>query len=121
MNVALWVIQALLAAGYLAAGIMKSTQPLDQLGKRMPWVSQVPAGLVRFVGIAEVLGAIGLVLPLATGVLPWLTVAAAVGLIVVQVLAAVFHATRNELVSIPMNVVFLLLAAFVAYGRVALV
>jgi hypothetical protein len=118
MNVALWVVQALLAAAYLIAGVMKSTQPLDRLGKQMPWVHHVPSELVRFIGIAEILGALGLILPLATGVLPWLTVAAAVGLILVQVLAAIFHAARNEVVSIPMNLVFLVLAAVVAYGRV---
>src|SRR5690242_442326 len=112
MNVALWVVQALLAAAYLMAGYMKATQPLDQIGKRMPWVSQLP-GLVRFIGIAEILGAIGLILPMLTGVLPWLTVAAAIGLIVVQVLAAVFHATRNEFTSLPVNLVLLVLAAVV--------
>jgi putative oxidoreductase len=117
MNVALWVVQAVLAAAYLMAGVMKATRPADHLGKMMPWVPHVPARLVRFIGIAEILGAIGLILPLAMGVLPWLTIAAAVCLVVVQLLAAGFHASRNEIGSVPVNVVLLVLAAVVAYGR----
>jgi putative oxidoreductase len=121
MNLALWIIQALLAAVYLMAGVMKSTQPVDQLGKRMGWVQHTSPFLVRFIGVAEFLGAIGLILPMLTGVLPWLTVAAAVGLIVVQILAAIFHVSRTEFASLPMNLVLLVLAVVVAYGRFAIV
>jgi putative oxidoreductase len=121
MNVALWVVQGLLAVAYLAAGFMKATRPLDTLGTSMPWVKEVPSAFVRFIGIAEVLGAIGLILPLITGVLPWLTVAAAIGLVVVQVSAAIFHASRREMASLPMNLILLVLALAVAYGRLAVV
>jgi hypothetical protein len=117
VNVALWVVQGLLAVAYLIAGFTKLTQPLDQLGKRMTWVPHISPALVRFIGAAEFLGAIGLILPLATGVLPWLTIVAAVGLVAVQLLAAAFHVSRSELRLIPVNVILLVLAAAVVYGR----
>jgi hypothetical protein len=121
MNTALWVVQVLLAIAYLAAGVLKTTQPIETLGKSMRWVNAVPAGFVRFIGIAELLGAIGLILPLVTGVLTWLTVAAAVGLVVVQLGATIVHASRRELVSLPANVILFALAVFVAYGRAAVI
>jgi putative oxidoreductase len=121
VNVALWIVQGLLAAAYLVAGVMKATRPIDSLGKSMRWVRDVPPGFVRFIGVAEVLGAVGLVLPLLTGIAPWLTVAAAIGLIIVQIGAAILHASRREFANVPINVVFLILALFVAYGRLAIV
>jgi hypothetical protein len=119
MNVVLWVVQGLLAVAFLLTGGMKATQPLDRLGKQMTWVSAVPAGFVRFIGVAEVLGAIGLILPLATGILPWLTVAAAGGLVIVQISAAIFHTARGETRMVPGNLVLLLLAVFIIIGRLA--
>lgn len=121
MVVVLWVVQVVLALLYLIAGFTKAVRPLDEVGKRMPWSRDVAPGLVRFIGAAELLGAIGLVLPEATGILPWLTWVAALGLVAVQVLAAGFHTSRRELGSLPMNALLLLLAAFVVYGRLALV
>ena len=120
MNIALWVVQGLLAVAYLLAGGMKASQPIDTMGKQMKWVRDVPPGLVRFIGAAEALGAIGLILPMLTGILPWLTPVAAVCLVVVQVAAFAFHVSRRETSSLAMNVVLLVLAAFVAYGRLVL-
>jgi putative oxidoreductase len=116
MIIVLWVIQGLLALAFLLAGFMKAFMPLATLKKNMAWTGQVPAALVRFIGIAEILGAIGLILPVATGVAPWLTVAAAIGLVVVMLSAAIFHASRKEMNSIPANIVLLLLSAFVVVG-----
>jgi putative oxidoreductase len=121
MNIALWVVQALLALAFLLAGFGKATQPLDRLSRRMEWVKVVPSGLTRFIGVSEMLGAIGLILPALTHVLPWLTIAAAVGLTLVMIFAAVFHASRHEYSGILMNVVLLVLALFVVYGRWMLV
>lgn len=121
MNVALWIVQALLAAAYVLVGSMKAFRPLDTLSKRLTWVSAVPAGFVRFIGVAELLGAIGLILPMVTNIAPWLTVAAAAGLVLVQVCAIVFHLARHEARVTPGNVVLLLLAVFVLVGRVAIV
>lgn len=121
MNVVLWIVAGLLALTYVLAGVPKATQPLAALSKRMGWVSGAPAGLVRFIGAAEVLGAIGLILPLATGILPWLTVAAAVGLVIVQVGAMAVHVSRGETRNLSVNVVLLLLALFLVVGRVTIV
>jgi len=121
MNVVLWIVQALLAAAFVLAGSMKAFRPLEQLSKNMRWVSAVPAALVRFVGIAEVVGAIGLILPMVTNVAPGLTIAAAAGLALVQVCATVFHFSRNEARMVPGNIVLLLLAVFIVIGRVAIV
>lgn len=117
MTVAFWVIQVVLALAYLLAGFQKAFRPLDDVAKMMPWVPAVPAPLVRFIGVAELLGAVGLILPALTGILPWLTPLAAVGLIIVQVLAAIFHISRREYANVPMNAVLLVLALVVAYGR----
>jgi putative oxidoreductase len=121
MNAVLWVAQGLLALAYLPAGGMKASQPLDALGKRMAWVRSTPATLVRFIGVAELLGAIGIILPLLTNILPWLTVVAAIGLMLVQVFAIRYHLSRGETRVVPMNVVLLLLAIFVVIGRLIIV
>jgi hypothetical protein len=121
MNVVLWVVQGLLAAAYLLAGGMKASRPVATLSKNMAWVSAVPVGLVRFIGVAELLGAVGLILPMLTNLAPWLTVAAAAGLVLVQVCAIAFHVSRHETRVVPTNVVLLLLAVLVLIGRVAIV
>ncbi len=117
MNIVLWVVQGLLALVFLLVGFMKAFMPMETLKKNMAWVSTVPAPVVRFIGVAEMLGAIGLILPLATGIVAWLTVAAAVGLVVVMVGASTYHASRREYSNIGMNVVLLLMAVFIVLGR----
>ena len=117
MNIALWIVQGLLALAFLMAGFMKAFRPIEALKKNMAWVATTAPSFVRFIGVAELLGAIGLILPKATGILPWLTVAAAIGLIIVMISAAIFHASRKEYSHIGPNIVLLLLAAFIAVGR----
>ena len=119
MTIVLWIVQGLLALAFLLAGVMKTFMPLERLKKNMAWVGNAPAGLVRFIGIVEILGALGLVLPKLTNILPQLTIAAAIGLILVIVSAVVFHATRKEYSNIGANIVLLLLAAFIAVGYLA--
>ena len=80
LNIALWVAQALLAAMFLMAGAMKSTQPIEELGKSMTWVNDFSAGMVRFIGISELLGGIGLLLPALLRIKPFFTPLAALGL-----------------------------------------
>ncbi len=79
MNIVLWVIQGLLALAFLLTGFTKAFLPLATVKKNMPWAKDVPAPFVRFLGVAELLGAIGLIAPAATGIVPWLTVAVAAG------------------------------------------
>ncbi len=117
MNIALWIVQGLLALAFLLAGSMKAFAPLNIVQKNMPWAKDVAASFVRFIGVAELLAGIGLILPAVTSIQPWLTIAAALGLVVVMVSASIFHAPRREYQNIGMNVVLLLLAAFVVLGR----
>lgn len=117
MNTALWSVQILLALAFAAAGAMKATQPLDALASKMKWVPDTPPALVRFIGLSELLGAIGLVAPTALGILPVLTPIAALCLVVVMVLAARTHLRLGELPGVGVNLVLGLLAAFVAWGR----
>jgi uncharacterized membrane protein YphA (DoxX/SURF4 family) len=119
LNFWLWAAAGLLAVLYLMAGGMKASQPIEKLAGQMKWPADYPR-LTRFVGVSEVLGAIGLILPLATGILAWLTPLAALCLVVVQVLAIGFHLMRKEPQIVPFNIVLLALAAFVAWGRLGL-
>ena len=117
MNIALWVLQAVLAAFFLMTGLTKTTQPRDKLVAKMPLAEELSIGTVRFIGSAEILGALGLILPAATGIVPILTPIAASALAVVMVLAAITHGRRRELPNIAINIVLLALLAVVAWGR----
>jgi uncharacterized membrane protein len=117
MNVVLWIVQGLLAVLYLFAGGTKMVRSKEQLAGTMGWVESYSPGAVKAIGAVEVLGAIGLILPWATGIAEVLTPLAAVGLAVVQILAAVVHVRRKENKSLPVNALLFLLAAFVAVGR----
>lgn len=117
MSILLWIIQVLLAAAFGLFGFVKISQPIEALGSMMPWATAVPALLVRLIGIAELAGALGMILPGLTKIQPRLTAYAGVGLSLVMILAAAFHATRGEFGNIGMNAVMLVLTAFVAWGR----
>lgn len=117
LHVTLWLIQLMLAASLLWAASMKLFQPLDQLGALWPWTNQVPRSLVTLTGMVDVLGALGLVLPMLLNVKPALTPLAAVGVILMMLTASIFHIARGEVSLIGVNVIFTLLAAGVAWGR----
>jgi uncharacterized membrane protein YphA (DoxX/SURF4 family) len=121
MNIVVWIVQGLVALAFLTAGSMKAFVPLATLSKNMAWVSSVPAAFVRFIGVAEILGALGLILPLATGIAPWLTVAAAIGLVIVMVSAALFNVSRHETRHIGLDLALLLLALFIVIARLTFV
>lgn len=121
MKYALWIVQVLLALVFVATGLMKLALPVEQLAQTLVWVNDVPALLVRFIGVAELLGGLGLILPALTRIQPQLTPLAAAGLALVMLLAALFHLTRGEAAMVVPNLVLFLLAAFVAYGRWKLV
>lgn len=117
-TIGLWAVQVLLALFYLYAGYNKLTQPIDALAAmNMGFVLFVPEWLTRFIGLAEVLGAAGLILPAATRILPRLTPLAALGLSTIQVLAILLHASRGEFMVLPLNLVLLALSLFVLWGR----
>jgi putative oxidoreductase len=118
VNILLWLVQILLACAFGMAGVMKSTQPVDVLAANgIAWAPQIPLALVRFIGISEFLGAVGLILPALTKVKPFLTPLAALGLLTIMILAMGFHVSRGEAGALPINMVLGGLAAFVAWGR----
>jgi uncharacterized membrane protein YphA (DoxX/SURF4 family) len=120
MNIALWIVQVLLAGLFLMAGVMKVFQ-YERAKASLPWVKDVPRGLTTFIGISELLGGLGLLLPAIMGILPWLTPLAGAGLALIMILAIGFHASRREMPAIGFNLVLFVLAAFVAYGRFLIV
>jgi uncharacterized membrane protein len=117
VNVVLWVLQWVLAVAFVVAGVLKATQPTEKLAAQLPWVRDFSTGTVRFIGVVEILGGLGLVLPALTGIAPILTPLAATGIGIIMILAAVVHARRKETSGIVVNVVILVLAALVAWGR----
>ncbi|MFK7874805.1 MAG: DoxX family protein [Paracoccaceae bacterium] len=117
-NIGLWVAQALLAAMFLMAGATKlMSGSADLVAMGMGWAENAPFLLIKFIGLAEVAGALGLILPAATRIMPHLTKLAAVGLCVIMVLAAGVHIVRGEFEVVPVNVVLFALAALVVWGR----
>jgi hypothetical protein len=115
MLVAYWIIAALLAAFYLYSGGVKIFRTPDQLRPMMHWIDTVPLPAVRTIGVLEVAGALGLILPPLTGVLPVLAVVAAVGLALVQIAATILHLSRGEARQIGMNIALLALAVAAAW------
>ena len=111
---ALWVLQVLLAAAFLAHGLLLLMPPPDIAAQMY---ASLPKGFWLFLGVAEVLAAIGITLPGLTRILPWLVTWAAVGIMVVMVSATVWHIARNELSSAAITVLLLAMATFVAYMR----
>ena len=119
LNTWLWVAQILLALLFGWAGYMKTFRPIASLAPMMGWAPEMPR-LTRFIGVMELLGALGMLLPIPTGILPWLTPLAAIGFVIIQVLAIGLHLRRGEARVLPMNIVILALSVFVVWGRFVL-
>ena len=119
MNIVLWALQVLTALAFGGHGFLMISGP-RRMAERVPWVGSLPAPVVRFLGLLEILGAIGVIVPAATGVLPSLTVAAAGGLVAMMLLAMLFHVVRREWPNIGLNFVLGALAFAVAYGRLVI-
>jgi uncharacterized membrane protein YphA (DoxX/SURF4 family) len=115
MKIALWIVQVLLALVFVASGSMKLFA-FDQLAASVPVLAD-QHGLVTFIGIAELAGAIGLIFPRLTGIFPVLTTWAAVGLATIMVLATGLHLMHREFSHVVVTVILLALAAFVVCGR----
>ena len=117
MNIALWIAQILLAIFFGMAGMMKTFQT-SKAKEQLPWAKNRSNVFVRFIGISELLGALGLILPILIGILPWLTAIAAIGLSLIQLLAIFTeHLPKKEYNVIPVNIVLLALAVFIIFGR----
>lgn len=119
MNVFLWILAGVLAAFFLAAGATKLSQSHTKLlaNPNMKWVEDFSPGAIKLIGAAEVLGAIGLILPAVLDIAPILTPLAAVGLAVIMLGAIVTHGRRKENQPIIINAVILVLAAVIAIFR----
>jgi uncharacterized membrane protein YphA (DoxX/SURF4 family) len=115
MTYALWIVQGLLAAIFLFAGGMKLVMPIEEMMKQMP--IPLPGLFLRFTGVVEVLGAIGLILPWLLRIRPGLTPLAAAGLVIVMIGATVYTLAAGDVASALIPLVVGLLSAFVAYGR----
>ena len=96
---------------------MKSTTIKEKLEEKMPWAKDFSAGVIKFIGISELLGAIGLILPLAFNILPILTAFAAAALVIVMLLAMATILRRKEYKEVGFNAVLGGLALFVAIIR----
>jgi len=115
MELAYWIIAALLAVFYLYAGGKKVAQSREQLQPMMGWVDRTPMPLVRTIGTLEILGAAGLILPPVTGIAPGLAIAAAIGLVLIQAGGIAVHLSRGEARLIGLNITLLSAAAATAW------
>jgi uncharacterized membrane protein YphA (DoxX/SURF4 family) len=113
MTLALWIVQALLALLFLFSGVSKLVMSIEEMTKDI----QMPGAFLRFIAVAEILGAIGLILPSLLRIRPGLTPLAAAGLVIIMVGATVVSVMIGGVVLALMPFVVGLLAAFVAYGR----
>ena len=114
MNIALWILQGLLAAAFLAHGVLLLVPPADIAALML---EQLPRGFWLFLGVAEVAAAIGITLPGITRIMPRLVPAAAIGIVFVMISATIWHLMRAEWSSAVITFVMLLMAAYVAYMR----
>ncbi len=113
MNIALWIVQTLLALVFLWAGGIKLVLPIEEMTKQMP----LPGPFLRFVALCEVFGAIGLILPGLLRIRPGLTSLAAAGLVIIMIGATVLTLAGGDITMALIPLVVGILAAFVAYGR----
>ncbi|MBC8089750.1 MAG: DoxX family protein [Phycisphaerae bacterium] len=117
LHLTLWVAQVLLAAAFAVIGFTKLTQPMATLDAQFPWLASAPATLVRCIGMAELAGAVELVLPPNARIRPRVAPLAALGLAVIMALATAFHLSRGDDSALPITAVLGLLAVCVAWGR----
>lgn len=118
MNITLWIIASVLAAAFLAGGVMKLAWPKEKLaGAGMGFAEDFSVGAVKAVGAVEILAAVGLILPAALGIAPILVPLAALGLVLLMIGAMIIHLRRGETQPIVLNVIILALAVLVAWQR----
>jgi len=113
MTYALWIVQGLLALLFLFAGVMKFIMPIEEMTRDI----QMPAAFLRFIGVAEICGGLGLILPSLLRIRPGLTPLAAAGLVIIMIGATIVSLMIGPVALAAMPFVVGLLAAFVAYGR----
>jgi uncharacterized membrane protein len=117
VDVVLWVIAGLVAVGFLFSGLVKLVLPREKYVASQPWAAGAPRWAPTVIGVLEVLGAIGVILPAAIGVVPVLVPLAATGLVLVMAGAVVMHVRRHEIPALVPSGMMLVLAAVIAWGR----
>ena len=117
MNTVGWILQGILTSIFLMAGSLKILQSEDKLNAMMAWTTRYPSSTVKLIGFVEILGAIGLILPLYYNIMPVLTPLSATGLAIIMVLAFLHHSKHNEKKERVINFVIFIDAAFIAYLR----
>jgi uncharacterized membrane protein YphA (DoxX/SURF4 family) len=117
LSASVWVAQVFLAVAFAGAGIMKLGTPIAELAQSYRWVADVSPGLVRFIGLCELAGAVGVLLPSLTRIRPFLAVGAAICLDLLMLMAASFHLVRGEFGALAPPIILGAIAAFVAWGR----
>jgi hypothetical protein len=120
LNIGLWIVQVSLLGIYGSYGVYK-TFFTEKAKEKMAWTNGRSDNFIKFVGIAELLGAVGVVLPMVTGILPMVTVLAAAGLTLVQGFAIFTeHLPKKEYKFLPLNLYFAAMSIFVVIGRWAI-
>lgn len=116
IHIGLWIAQVMVALLLIWGAYAKLAMPMEELSQMMPWASESPT-LLKFTGFVDLLGGLGLILPALFKIQPKLTVYAAYGTILLMIAASIFHINRGEVAQVGMNLVILLLAVFIAWGR----
>jgi hypothetical protein len=117
LNITLWVAQGLLSASLLYGAFVKIIQPISKIASMWKWAGEISPMLVRLTGWIDLVGSLGLVLPMLLNAAPHLVFWAAVGTAALMACAALFHISRGETRQIIPNILFMALAIFVAWGR----
>jgi putative oxidoreductase len=117
LNITLWIVQGLTAALMLMSAFMKIATPIPELSAKWKWTGELPQQVVRMLGIVDLLGGIGIILPAILKIKPGLTPLAAVGVVLLMISATVFHISRGESSVIAFNIILMLFASFIAWGR----
>jgi len=117
LNIFLWIAQVILAGMFFMAGYAKISTSVEVAAQQMPWATDIPEMLFRFIGISEMAGALGLVLPALLRIQPRLTPLTVMGLTAIMFFAAMFHISRGEYAMLGTNVFLALIAFFVYWGR----
>ena len=117
LNITLWIVQGLIASLMLMNAYMKLAMPISELSGVYKWTGELPEKIVRLLGVIDLLGGVGIILPALLKIKPSLTPLAAVGIILLMISATIFHTSRGESSVITFNIIVILLAGFVAWGR----
>ncbi|HEY5826452.1 MAG TPA: DoxX family protein [Cyclobacteriaceae bacterium] len=117
LHIILWIVQLLLASSMIWASSVKLFQPVSQVAVMWPWAGEVSEAFLKFTGVVDLIGALGLILPSLLRIQPKLTPIAALAIILLMICASIFHISRGEGANIAPNILFAIMAAFIAWGR----